>query len=385
MEMWDKGRGAGGRMSTSRARGDSGRRADLGAQYLTQHGAEGASWYEQLKNEGVIRSLSGEIRGQHKGSSDFEHYVAPEGIGAIVKAIARGVNLKPGHRVQSLDRVEKPSGGWQWQVTTEANPGGSTTSAAAAGAGSTASSAVAEKHLFDGVVLTIPAPQVLQLKGTVQSILEESGAAAALGGVKYSSRYALAMWWPATEAEALAAAIPWVGRYVEREACSDIRYLSFEPRKRQLLHAVREGEAVGGSGRETLREGADPPTLVAHTGIGFGERRLDDDLEAVGAELVGQVRALLPALPEPAEVRCHRWRFSQVVVNAPAAAAAAGVAVTAGGSGGVDQSPRAAWVVSRDPLLVIAGDSLTESNLDGCIATGEAAAGAVAAAIAGRA
>jgi renalase len=341
-----------------------------------------------LADEGVIRTLEGNIIGQREDSSKYENFVAPGGIGAVVKAIAKGVDLKSGRRVQGLEKVASPAGGWQWEVTLEpkATPGSAET--VPGKAGSDATSAADDKHLYDGVVLTMPAPQVLQLKGSVVATLEESGAASALRGVQYSSRYALAMWWPEERAEELAKLMPWTGQYVGRDAGSDIRYLSFEPRKRQSLQLVPGAAASesGGVPRETLAPGADPPALVAHTGIGFGERRLEDDMDAVGEELQEQVRRLLPGLPEAAEIRCHRWRYSQVQVNAPAAAVASGLPVLRDGDASApDQSTQAAWIVSTEPLLVLAGDSLTESNLDGCIASGEAAAAAVTTALAGRA
>ena len=50
---------------------------------------------------------------------------------------------------------------------------------------------------FDGVVLTMPVPQILQLKGDVRDSIEslKSGEIKSqLEGVSYSSRYALAAW-----------------------------------------------------------------------------------------------------------------------------------------------------------------------------------------------
>jgi len=334
--VWDKGRGPGGRMSTSRARGDGTRRADLGAQYLTMHGDGNKAWYSELEEAGVIVPLSGDIEGQRADQAEHRSFVAPAGMGAVVKHLAKDAGVVSGARVSSLD-----ADGGRWLVGVEGR---------------------SEREAFDCVVLTVPTPQVLALAGGVAGVLSASGASAALAGVEFSARYALALWWEPSDTAALLDAVPWTGRYVGRGDSDSLRYLSFEPRKRRAVDATGRG----------LLPGSDPPAMVAHTSVSFGAEHLEEGFDDVTPGLLAEVRRLVPGLPDPAEVRCHRWRYSQVTRGAGAAAAAAGVAVA--GPGGDDQSSDAAWLIPGCPPLVVAGDAMAESNLDGTIRSGETAA-----------
>ncbi|XP_027766905.1 renalase-like, partial [Empidonax traillii] len=82
--VWDKARGAGGRMSTTR--GDLGS-ADLGAQFVTcdtDLAGPRRSFYEELLSHGVLKPLTAPVEGMvvREGSCN---YVAPQGISSVVK------------------------------------------------------------------------------------------------------------------------------------------------------------------------------------------------------------------------------------------------------------------------------------------------------------
>lgn len=53
-------------------------------------------------------------------------------------------------------------------------------------------------------------------------------------------------------------------------------------------------------------------SLVVHTSVPYGLAHLEDDLNIVKDEILGQVFGILPELPAPLSVVAHRWRYSQV-------------------------------------------------------------------------
>ncbi|KAL9963104.1 hypothetical protein ACROYT_G032279 [Oculina patagonica] len=175
---------------------------------------------------------------------------------------------------------------------------------------------------FDTVIVTIPTPQLLNLKGSIQDFLESKRSS--LEAVQYSSRYALALYFD-HEAKIN---VPWACKYVVGNPC--VRYISVDSRKR----FGKDPEDVG-------------PSLIVHTSVPFGIKHLEMDLNDVKDIILSHVKQELPDLPEPVNSRCIRWRYSQV-------------------SRGVEDSPGCA-VLCDTPLLIACGDAFTHTNFDGCI------------------
>ena len=225
------------------------------------------------------------------------------------------------HHLSSLDVVDTETGK-AWKATTQKG---------------------AEQDLpaAHATVLTLPAPQLLQLQGDVQDMLQSSGVAAKLQAVQYSARFALALWFAPDKAAAVAAAVPGGGMYVDRESGLDVRFIA----------------------HDTAKRGADVPaaeagiSLVVHSSVSFGKTHVEESKEHGGAILLEQVKQLLPGLPEADEVKHHKWRYSQVMTPYTDESAAGGAAI----------------VLCEDPLLILAGDSFSTSNMDGCISSAEAA------------
>ncbi|XP_035669580.1 renalase-like isoform X2 [Branchiostoma floridae] len=305
--VWDKARGAGGRMSTSRCPEDPQCTADLGAQYVSatpDYAKSHASFYEDLLSAGVLKPLSTPIEGDRSDPST-NHYVAPAGISSVVKHFlkqAGGGNAEVhfGHQVSEI-RAEKTAGAGKWRVAAQ-------------------NGTEAE---FDAVVLTMPVPQILGLAG-VKALLESQPAhLSQLEKASYSSRYALALYFSSgTRLD-----MPWAAKYVNGDPC--VRFLSVDSRKRGI-----DGPETG-------------PALVVHTGVPFGLKYIDQSLPEVQPIIMQHLRDVLPGLPEPLSIKCQKWRYSQV--HKP-----------------VEGSP-GALVVSRQPPLVLGGDAFTHSNFDGCI------------------
>lgn len=267
--VWDKARGSGGRMSTSRPPDSSSHSADLGAQYITATPAYAhahSSFYSELVSSGVLQPFDSLIEGlkQKEGSKD---YMTPLGMCSVVKHFLSesGADLFFEHHVTGLYRR-----GASWEV--QRRSGSSET--------------------FDAVILTMPVPQILQLQGDVGQLLSVQQRQQ-LEAVEYSSRFAVALFF----APDVVFSFPWAARYVTDSSC--IRYIAADSRKRNA--------DVPGRG----------PSLVVHTSVPFGLEHLERDKEDVQPIILQELYRLLPDLPQPISIKCQKWRYSQVLTSVP--------------------------------------------------------------------
>nr|XP_032626190.1 renalase isoform X5 [Chelonoidis abingdonii] len=151
--LWDKARGAGGRMTTSRSPHNPRCTADLGAQYITLRPAyaqKHQSFYEELLAHGVLKPLTAPVEGMvmEEGSHNF---VTPQGISSIVKHYlteSAGADVLYEHHVTQIYLR-----GGKWEVCKKTG----------------------SPEQFDIVVLTIPVPQILQLQGDIVNKSSEFG------------------------------------------------------------------------------------------------------------------------------------------------------------------------------------------------------------------
>uniref|UniRef100_A0A669QNP6 Renalase, FAD dependent amine oxidase n=1 Tax=Phasianus colchicus TaxID=9054 RepID=A0A669QNP6_PHACC len=143
--VWDKARGAGGRMSTSRSARDAACTADLGAQYVSRRAESRGSFYEELLSHGILEPLSARIEGlvEKEGSCD---YVAPQGISSVVKYYLRQSGADVFYE-RHVTHISLRDGKWE------------------------VSSKMGSPELFDVVILTMPVPQILQLQGDIINTL----------------------------------------------------------------------------------------------------------------------------------------------------------------------------------------------------------------------
>ena len=92
VQVIDKARGIGGRMSTSRSRvlGDRAAgtqpKADLGAQYITSS----HPIVKKLATAGTLQPLTAPIQGQSEEQAAKSNWVAPHGISQIVRELFKG-------------------------------------------------------------------------------------------------------------------------------------------------------------------------------------------------------------------------------------------------------------------------------------------------------
>ncbi|XP_036592048.1 renalase isoform X2 [Trichosurus vulpecula] len=150
--VWEQARDPGGRMATARSARDPQCGADLGAQYVTRmarSAQQHRSFYDELLTQGVLKPLTSAIEGMVVKEGDC-NFVAPQGTSSIVKHYLKesGVEVSYGHCVTEIYLKDD-----KWEVHKEA--GGF--------------------EQFDIIILTMPVPQILQLRGDVKNYAEDLG------------------------------------------------------------------------------------------------------------------------------------------------------------------------------------------------------------------
>ncbi|XP_074400626.1 renalase isoform X2 [Zonotrichia albicollis] len=297
LAVWDKARGAGGRMSTTRTDRGS---ADLGAQFVTcepELAGPRLSFYEELVTHGILKPLTAPVEGlvEREGSRNF---VAPQGISSVVKYYLEQSGAEVSYE-QHVTHISLRDG--RWEVSRKAGP----------------------PEQFDVVILTMPVPQILQLQGDIVNkflsrkhtrpsfvcwlcgklereqgiqgkkkkrhfgpVINESQKQQ-LESVSYSSRYALGLFYEA----GTGIGVPWAARYIADNPC--VRFISIDNKKRNI-----ESPEMG-------------PSVVVHTTVSFGSEHLDSDPAEVQQIILSHLQRVVPSLPKPSNIKCHRWRYSQ--------------------------------------------------------------------------
>ena len=328
--VWDKARGCGGRMSTSRLTSNSNATcsADLGAQYITateDYAKIHSDYYNDLLANKLLDPLKLPIEGHKTPVDGSMNYVCPQGSSSLVKHFFKeaAAQVKFGKKVSKIENNSK-----QWTVMAEDG----------------------ETESFDAIILTMPVPQILELLSN-SSQLEygenDSGQKSILSQlkeVKYSSRYAIALLYEC-ESESDIEIVKNNIR-LENGACakyitgdSVFRYVSFDNYKRANNPNCRTSVMV-------------PLSVVFHTSIPFGIENIEKTPDEVQPILLDRIEKLFPSWPKPTVVKCQKWRYSQVQQSYP------------GNPGCVE--------ILSSPLLLAGGDGFMHSNFDGCIQSAEA-------------
>ncbi|KAK6487563.1 renalase-like isoform X1 [Huso huso] len=298
--VWDKARGAGGRMATSRSPNDPTCTADLGAQYITAtpyYSQKHQSFYEELLAHSILKFLTAPVEGMVMKEDGSRNFITPRGISSIVKHYlgeSAGAEVFFNYHVTHIHLKDE-----KWEVCRKSGA----------------------PEQFHAVVLTMPVPQILQLQGDLDKLIDRTQRQK-LEAVSYSSRYALGLFYEAgTEIDG-----PWAAKYITNNPC--IRFISIDNKKRSL-----ESTDAG-------------PAVVIHTSMTFGLEHLEEGKEKVEPLILEELARVLPGLPKPVSTECQKWRYSQVTQA-------------------VSESPGQMTIHAR-PLLVCGGDGFTHSNFDGC-------------------
>lgn len=310
ISVWEKARGAGGRMSTHRHSSNPDLLVDMGAQYISrtsprqnedtefEHLREEA--YQDLISAGVLVPFSGKIEGERKEfvKSVTDKYVSAKGVNGIVKHFLNqsGAGISFQHHLKSVE-IDPTQGGDA--------PSPRITCASSQG-----------QESFDCLVLTMPVPQILSLEGNIMKAITPE-IQHKLASVQYSSRYALGLFYREHFAT------NWSAKYFDDPV---VRFACWDTAKRGC---------------------SDAGSLLLHTSVPFGLKHLEDDKEDIKAVILKRASELIPGLPDPIDSHLIRWRYSQVFQPYP------------GTPGCV--------VLSHDPLVVATGDAFSGSNFENCI------------------
>lgn len=328
VSVWDKARGAGGRMSTHRHPTELSLHVDMGAQYISRfqsrsdRGAEFEKMKEELYDEllagQVLAPLGGVIEGVRKELTKavVGNYVAPQGINSVVKHFLNNskaeVNFQQQLAAVDLERSTQPP-----KVVCTATNGATVK--------------------CDTLVLTMPAPQILSLGGNlVQSI--DPDVRAKVESIRYSSRYALGLFYIATSPADGDRQLPkpnWSAKYFD------------DPMVRFASWGLGSSSSIDTTPQQSTMAAAVGRTLLLHTGVPFGIEHLEDDKVIVKDTILEKLNTLIPGLPQASYSHVVRWRYSQVSQPYP------------GTPGCV--------VLSREPLVVATGDGFSGSNFENCI------------------
>ncbi len=248
----DKGRGAGGRMST--------RRLDLevdcayfdhGAQYFTVSDSDFAKYVERWLALNIIKSLDETLIRENgePALSDEPRYIGTTGMNAITKYLADSL------RVSFSERVDKLSFNHQWIVETDK---GRTLTA-------------------DAVVLSQPVPQSLELL-TKSHISIPQEIEQELNSIEYHPCLATMLLF-----EGIEPVLPYCGIWFQ-------------------------GEPVAWA-CDNMRKGISPlPTLTIHAGPMFSAEHWDSPDSYIVDFMLAHLKAWIKVPVKHSQV--HRWRYS---------------------------------------------------------------------------
>lgn len=278
--LFDKGRGAGGRMSTRRVgSGDpeSGRPAfgpyDHGAQYFTARDAGFRRLVESWVADGTAAPWGGVVaRCSDHGltrTNDEDRFVGVPGMNAVIRSLLAELPVEFGTRVTALI---KRADGWRIQAEDDRDRGP-----------------------FDAVVVAVPAVQAVDLLAASQGLSESAAAA------EMAPCWTLMATFPNACLPALPDGTPISGAIIEDGGpLAWIGANSSKPGRRHM----RAGPA----------DSADYCDWVIQSTPQWSTQNLEQNPEAVRAALLAAAAPMLglPITTQPAFAAVHRWRYAKV-------------------------------------------------------------------------
>jgi renalase len=252
VEVFEKARGPGGRMSTRRS-GEW--RFDHGAQYFTVRDRRFARWVESLRQDGVVAKWAGKTAVLEGGAinireDDTERFVGVPGMNALCRRLASDTEVSYQSRVTALERINQ-----RWRLAAEDGN---------------------DLGRFDAVVVSAPAPQAAAL------LKQEAPDLAAL-----SAAVKMAPCWAVMVAFPQALEVGFDGAFVH-------------------------GSPLSWVARNTSKPGRPvDETWVLHATPQWSQQHLELDPEDVAPRLLeAYADALGKVLPGPSHIAAHRWRFA---------------------------------------------------------------------------
>ncbi len=239
--LFDKSRGVGGRLATRRA--DDGLQFDHGAPYVAATDAGFAEVLRQAEAAGAMARWDGPLRAADRGA---EAYVGLPGMSGLARHLARGLDIRTGVTVSSVSEAGR---GWRLRWGDQ-------------------------EQVFDRVILTLPAPQILRL------VHPDHPFVVALAAVRMAPSLTLMA--------AFDGAAP--SSYPTEAA--DLDWIALDSSK---------------PGRDIRRQ-----AWVAQASDGFSRRHLERDMPEVAHLMLPLLCEQIGRRPDEAvHAVAHRWRFSK--------------------------------------------------------------------------
>jgi predicted NAD/FAD-dependent oxidoreductase len=260
VQVLDKGRGPGGRMAT-RFRDDW--RFDHGAQYLTVRHSRFQERVNHWLKEGWIREWSkGFVVDEEGPTEQYPRYCGVDGMVSLTAALAEGLPLQLGTRVESMIPKEgvwrvQTDGGTQWEAR--------------------------------ALLLTPPVPQVRALCDESRLHLPDE-IRASLDAVSYHPCFAVMGISP------VPTAIPEPGG--AGSSAGPIAWIADQKQKGLPVSGTDQGVSV-----------------VIHASPAWSRQHLEEDREVVGQTLISVAAKWLPE--GLSDVQVHRWLYSQPATFPP--------------------------------------------------------------------
>lgn len=327
----EKSRGLGGRVATRRLHNTW---ADHGTAYFTQEDTQTAALVQHWRDRGILQPwinqdfvwVDGNLCPGEVGS---QRYVSPLGITAIAKALAKGLEIWRGQRVEAI----APTDSHTWAFTLEPVAGEPVRALTAR-----------------SVVVTAPAPQAAALLDPLQSQGVPAEFFRAVQSVTYQSNLTAIALYPSARQVDLAQ-VPW--------------------RSVQLNHPHLAWVTVDSSKQPHPAQ----PIVTLHGSTSLSNQFLDaPDLEPAGKLLLDSAAAsLLVWLAKPAVLQLHRWRYAlpQNPLSAACLSTTNPLPLVCGGdwcAASVPSQPAQTTL----PLSATAGTSPIEHALNSAIASAQA-------------
>jgi renalase len=307
----EKSRGAGGRVATRRVQGT---RADHGARYLEPQGDAVQGLIEVLVDRDILKLWTDTVWEFSQGemfSSPNSCYIAPAGMNAVGKYLAQDLEIWFGRRVQAISTTDNQ----MWHLSLEVTDDNLQTP---------------QELIAKAVVVAIPAPQALIFLNSEIGL--QSDFLDKLRSVEYDPCITVMAGYPAAKQQYLSNLNPqWQAVTFRDDA--DLAWVGLDSSKR--LESQQ-------------------PVFVVHSSASFADRHLESaDLPTVGQELLDRTSEyLISWLKQPEWLQVHRWRYAFCRNPLPVSCLVAGGTLP----------------------LVCAGDLCGESQIDGALRSGLAAA-----------
>jgi renalase len=261
----EKSRGLGGRVDTRRLHDTC---VDRGLHCLEVQGEQTQLLIEQLSREGILQRWQGEFFKLYppddwRQGLLYPRYVAPQGMTAIAKFLARDLDILKQFRITAI----AASSASTWQLTGETTPNAPITAKA--------------------VVVAIPAPQATILLESLAPLLT-SQFLRQLASVNFNPCLTVAAGYGDRTAELASHQPSW--QLVKILSHPDLAKLIWDSSKRDK----------------------DQNVLILHSTGNFAEKYLDaDDLHPAGERLLASAAQLFYAwLASPQWLQVHRWRYA---------------------------------------------------------------------------